>query len=174
MEVAYTTTLEDFVAYNLYLYRKAQLVRKPFIVVLSGLFAFVGILGLIAAKNWAWRAYAVVALLFAFYPLIHPYWLAHQIRALVKKRGVEGLLGPTRLILTEESLMEITEAGKTERWWHNMSGIEEVGDRTFISITGLSAVILPKHGFEREEDYQRARDFALSRFKDRDTQFTVS
>jgi hypothetical protein len=174
MEVSYTTTLDDFVAYNLYLYRKANMLRKPFIVCWSALFVLGGILGLIFAENWAFRAYGVVILLFAFSPLAFPLMVARQVRDIARKRGGQGLLGPTRLILTDESLTELTSSGKTETYWQNMAGIDEVGDHTFISITGLTAVILPRHGFEQAADYERARDFAMARFKDRDTHVAAS
>ena len=44
-----------------------------------------------------------------------------------------------------------------------MVGVEVVGDCTYIQITQLSVAIIPKHGFEREEEYFEARDFAVAR-----------
>jgi hypothetical protein len=73
--------------------------------------------------------------------------------------------GPIRLILSEESLVEITELTRTEARWRDMDGIEEVGDYTFIMVTGMTAAILPRRGFEREDDYLSVRDFARARFK---------
>jgi hypothetical protein len=79
-----------------------------------------------------------------------------------KGLGTRGTLGRITLILTAESLVEITETTRTEVRWKDIAGVDEVGEYTFIFITGLSAVTLPRHGCDTDDDYRAARDFALA------------
>jgi YcxB-like protein len=164
VEVSYTTTLDDYVAYAWHMWRKSKAVRGAY---LSGwlFFPALGLLGaaaffVLGSRVGAGVCVGAAVLYAAIYPAYYRRWTTGYLRAYAKDFGVRGVFGPIRLILSEESLVEITELTRSEARWPEMYGIEEVGDCTFILVTGMSAAILPRHGFEREDDYFTVRDFA--------------
>jgi hypothetical protein len=167
VEVAYTLTLEDYIAFNLHLFKKTKMPRMPFQIALAIVLFLIGAGGLAASlmrgKDLVMTAVSVLILCSSTFPVTYPIWIAHQIRVYVKKLGTHGVTGPMRLILSDESLVEITETGRTEAKWRDMLGVEEIDSYTFIRITGLSACILPRAGFASEEEYTRVRDFATAR-----------
>lgn len=168
MEVSYSTTVDDYVTFSLLMWRKSKMGRGVFLASWL-LLPVVGLLGaamLVAANGLSVEAMVClggVVLYAAVYPAVHRFWLTNHIHAYVKNLGSRGVIGPIRLILSEETLIEITETTRSEVKWRDMQGIEEVGDYTFIMITGMSAAILPRHGFEREDDYYKVRDYARAR-----------
>lgn len=167
MEVSYTTTLDDYVAYSWHLWRKSGAVRKNFLsdwLFLPAL-SFVGAAGLLACGYVvsAGVCAAVAVLYVAVYPTMYRRWAKRYIRDYAKEQGGRGVIGRIRLILSEESLVEITELTRSEARWRDMHGIEEFDDYTIIMVTGMTAAILPRHGFEREQDYLLVKDFARKR-----------
>ena len=168
MDVSYTTTMDDYLAFSLHMWQKSKVGRGGYLVgwLLSPM---LGLLG--AAAVVAWNGPSVVAagcvagavLAAVMYPRYYRRWQTKYIRAYAKKLGTQGVIGPIRLILSDESLVEITEKTKSEARWRDMVGVEEVDDYTFILLTGMSAAIVPRHAFEREDDYHRVRDFARER-----------
>ncbi len=168
MEVAYTTTLDDYVAFCMHMYRKSKAARGSFLLAwlilpaacLATAVAVVygdGPIG--QAAYWA----GIAAIWVAVYPWFHRRLVARHVRNFAKGLGVRGVIGPIRLILTDTSVVEITELTRTEARWQDLAGIDVLDDYTFVLITGMSAAIIPRHGFEREADYDRVRDFALAR-----------
>ena len=79
----------------------------------------------------------------------------------MKKLGGRGIIGERGLSLSEELLVAVSETFRTEVRWENMTGVEVVGDTTYIFISGISALILPRHGFDSDAEYEAVRDFAL-------------
>ncbi len=176
VEIAYTTTLDDYVAFSMHMLRKSKAARGRFmaswlILPLVALFAAAILAITDGLLSETPITLAVVGVLYiVIFPSYHRRWIAKYVRNYAKQLGARGVVGPIRLILSDESLTEITELTRTEAKWENMNGIEEVGDYTFILITGMSAAIVPRHGFERDGDYLMVRDFALARIGDREQQ----
>jgi hypothetical protein len=189
MEVEYRLTPDDYTAYSLYAYRRSKVNQQGllmgwvFIPLLcfacATIFAGVAFLAAVTESPGA-RELGIAALgcLFpgAVYALVHPilYHLTQRAntKAFYKELWSLSSSWRIRLILTETSLVEITERTRSEANWRDMAGIEEVGDHTFIFVTELQTAILPRHGFLCEEDYFRARDFALARVGKNDGEHT--
>jgi hypothetical protein len=93
--------------------------------------------------------------------------IARNTRAFVNKLGGRGIIGERSLILREELLVAISETFRTEVRWEHVQSVEEVGDYTYIFISGISAVILPRCGFDSDAEYQLARDFAVRKLDGR-------
>ena len=85
------------------------------------------------------------------------------VRIQAKQFGVRGVVGAITLILTDESLTEITETTRSEIKWKDMERVDEVGNHTFIMVNPLLAAIVPRHGFANEQDYVKVRDFVKAR-----------
>jgi hypothetical protein len=56
-----------------------------------------------------------------------------------------------------------TKRGHAEYRWVEMKGAEVVADRTYIWFSDYNGIVLPRHGFERGEDYEAARNFVVSK-----------
>jgi hypothetical protein len=166
MEVAYTLTLEDYVNFTVHMYKKANMPRMPFQIALALVFLVIGasalVLGL-GAGDFFTIWVSVLLLVASTFPVTFPLYYARKVRAYMKKLGTEGIVGPIRLVLTDESLVEITTVGRNEANWRDVLGIEDIDGYTFIRLTGLSAAILPRAGFSSDEDYLRVREFARTR-----------
>ena len=96
------------------------------------------------------------------YPFIYYSLMRWLTRSYAAQRGVRGMIGRIRLILTDETLTEITESTRTEARWKDMVRVEQTGDTTYIYVTGMSVALVPKRGFADEADYYLVRDFARS------------
>jgi type IV secretory pathway TrbD component len=166
MEVTYTTTMDDYVAFNRYLSKRSPQTQT---VILVGAFTVAVILILVGAvvalalATWWIVLVGVAAALLAaavYGPLFWPYF-DRLVRAYAEERDRYGMLGLTTLILSEDGIVEITEVARSEARWANMHGIFVDGDRTYIMVTGMSCALLPRHGFNDPHEYDAATDFAI-------------
>jgi hypothetical protein len=175
MEVEYVTTMDDYVELNLHTYRSSGLafgvyilgwIVTPLLPLLVGAIALVGVgaereialFSVVLAIAMGLMTVAVAVT----YPFFYHGFMRWFTRAFAAQRGVRGMVGRIRLILTDETLTEITESTRTEARWRDMVRVEETGDTTYIFVTGMSVALVPKHGFADEEDYYLVRDFARS------------
>ncbi len=173
MQVRYTVSLDDFVALNLYLTRKSGAGRPGYLMV----WLVPPILCAAGAVRALQHDHEPAAILFAavavfwliFLPFRYRDALARNVRAFVKKLGGRGIIGERGLSLSEEMLVAVSETFRTEVRWENMTGVDVVGDCTYIFISGISALIVPRHGFDGDEEYEAVRDFALRKLAGRVT-----
>jgi hypothetical protein len=173
VEVWYTLTLDEYVEFNLYAYRRSgadRRVRLLMWVILPLVITVSAVAVMMSEEADAVGTTIRTMVLFAaaaVYPFVHRAMIRRHVRAYANKLGTQGVTGPVKLILSEESLTEITEAARSEYRWADMKEIAEVSDRTYIFVTGLSAAILPRSGFENDKDYEAVRDFAMRKLADR-------
>src|SRR5690242_15680125 len=62
----------------------------------------------------------------ASYPQAHRATIERNARAYARNMGTRGVVGEIKLILSEESLVEVTEIARSEVRWAVMQGVEEV------------------------------------------------
>lgn len=173
MEVRFTVTLDDSVAFTLHAVRKSGVGRGAFrLVWIGGTLLFVaGAVGVLQLNSEEAEALAfglgLGAVAWAVvYPFIYRATIEHNARTYANNMGTRGIVGEITLILSEESLVEITEVGRSEARWENMHSVEEVGDYTYIFVTAGLASILPRHGFASDAEYEATRDFAMRKLVD--------
>jgi hypothetical protein len=135
MEVKYVVSMDDFVAFNRHVFAKSSATWMSYVVgwmsvpLLCLLLA--GVLISFADLHWLAIVLVVVGILAAaVYPLVYSYHIDYTVRALATQAGTRGLLGPMRLLLTDDSLAEISEAAKVEVRWESLQNVEVVGERT--------------------------------------------
>ena len=169
MEVRYTVTLDDLVAFNLYMTRKSGVGRPGYLIFWFGFPLFCAALAALVLSLEPNALTVGLALGLCAGAVVWPFTFprsfrsaqARNTRAFVKRLGGRGIIGERLLSLSEEKLVAVSETFRTEVRWENLTGVEEVGDYTYIFIAGISAVILPRHGCDGDEEYEAARDFAL-------------
>lgn len=169
MQITYTTTLEDYVAFNRHVTWKSAVMWE--VVLLCWLVVpaiAVACAAVLVMTEDSWAVAMIVAGIGLAYAVVFPpicrIWVDGLVRAFAKGLGTRGMIGRITLILTEESLVEITETTRSEVRWQDIKGVEVTRKHTFIFITGLSAAILPRHGCGSDKDYDAAREFALAQF----------
>ncbi|WP_435019318.1 YcxB family protein [Tundrisphaera sp. TA3] len=167
LQADYTTTVDDYIAYGLHCIDRSAVARRHYLIgwLLLPIACLVGSLAAAANGPGEWAVILAVSgvAYAAIYPAVHRANIRKTLRSYAEGQGTRGTIGPIRLILDDEGLTEITETTRTVARWETMSHVEEVGDHTFIMVTGLSAAIVPRRGFADEESYNRVRDFAMAR-----------
>jgi hypothetical protein len=171
MEVTYNRSREDYVALALW-----HAKRTPNTYRRMNVGCWVGIpvtcavaAALLIAVAGGW--WAVLGVFLAFmglvYAVVHPlrYWVGVEraIRARFSQLGTVGDTGRITLILTDESMVMITEDGRSETRWASMRRVVVDGDYTFVFVTDLSVAVFSRDGFVWGEDYEQARDFIVAR-----------
>jgi hypothetical protein len=171
MEVTYTTTMKDYLAFNRHIVRRSAVLWR---LVVFEWIALTVVLGYgataLAINGDVWLALISAALCLlsaAFFPSLLWTFLNWLNWANARRTGTRGVIGRITLVLNQETLLEITETTRTEARWKDIKGAEIDGDYTFIYVTGLSAAILPRHGFSSDKEYQAVQEFALARMEQR-------
>lgn len=167
LEVAYTTALKDVVACTLRIQQSSPTFKRQYVVG----WVVVPVAGLVAAVlvfffvHWLFVApILVLATYYAiFYPLMHRRGAERSVRRYLQELGTRGLVGHVTLLLTDETLTYRTETVESVARWADMKGVKVVEDCTYILLSGLQVAVIPRHGFEREEDYAAVRDFVADR-----------
>jgi hypothetical protein len=158
--------LDDYIRFSLHVYWKSPSARTRFRTGwLLPPVVFLGVAAILQASYSLTVLSACVAVGGVAHLLFHPLLFWHRVEAATRRTaeelGSRGIVGRITLILTEESLTEVTEAARSEAKWGTMAGVEEVGDCTYIYVTPLLGAVIPRSGFDREEDYLAVRDFAF-------------
>jgi hypothetical protein len=173
MEVSYTVTMEEYVNFNRFMARKfgtglsSHLASWVFVALFSAAVA-VALYGLGKDyEDWAFATAVAGFVCTMAYPIVSRKSMNRQIRDLVRKTTTEREFGTRTAIFSDKSLIVVSEMGRVELKWEAMDRVEEVRDTTYLFITKASAIILPRRGFDRDEDYVRARDFAFRKFGER-------
>lgn len=166
LEVTYTTSADGLMALNMYLVKRSPSQRRR--LVIGWVMAPALVLSTAALMNTANAPPGIVLgvvvgglLLAVAYPVIYFLAIRLQLRGQIKERA--GPFGRTTLALTDEGVRVRSPAAETAARWETMKEAVEDGDHTYIFLTGLAAVIIPRRGFERAEDYEAVRDFALAK-----------
>ncbi|MBP3956903.1 YcxB family protein [Gemmata sp. G18] len=168
MEVTYTTTLDDYVALCMHLTKQSSFMKRQ--VSLLWLLLPLGLLisaALLASSSPVGAAILiVVGVTYAvIFPGIRRANLSSGFRTFAQELGTRGVISRITLVLTEDTLTERTDSVVSVVHWQDMKGVKEVGESLYIYVTGMSFAIIPRHGFEREKDYEAAREFVLSKLK---------
>jgi hypothetical protein len=168
VEVTFETTVNDHVAFNLHMLGKAKPARLSYFLgwaLLPSLLLVIAALAAVALRGWVAAAVCVVlAVGFAgSYPGAYRRRVRSSIRSFLRGVGTPGDFGPTTLTLSDESLVVTVGPKRTEVRWADIVGVDETPDHTFIRLTGLTAVIVPRLEFEADKDYFRVRDFAVTK-----------
>jgi len=164
MEVAYQTTPEDFIAYCRHSFRRSRT------ILYSWLMGWIFLpLGIALFALWlflvGWDEVLPILLLggsacyLILYPLTYRLWMDLYLRSYVGEKGLKGIVGNIRLVLTKDSLIEITEITRSEVLWKNVHRIDDQGDNMYIYVTPMLAAIVPKHGFRFEEEYDQVKAY---------------
>jgi hypothetical protein len=111
---------------------------------------------------------AIVGIIYAvIFPWYYWNWIEGVIRRGIKQLGTHGTVGQISLIFDDEKLTELTESTKSESKWDSVEKIITLEEVVYIFITGITIAIIPKRGFEREEEYNVAKEYTIKKLADK-------
>lgn len=168
MKVRYRRTLDDLVAHSLHSLRRSDSVRSRYFAEWIGVPMTCIALGLLAAGEHLQMLAIWLVGWGVVYAFLHPFLYRYRVARAIRQHYLETGSGADReisLTLTEDTLVEWVDGVESVARWDSMRGVEVVGDRTYIYVTGMLSAIVPRHGFEREEEYEAVRDFALRKLE---------
>jgi hypothetical protein len=175
MEVAYTLTINDLVrvAYRAWKSdRNHRIAYYAWWAILTVLIA-TGAAAL-SLRDDEWQLIGwFLALLAVTFAAVYPFSVREQFfrrtRAALRRADLRGIVGRIALILTDETLTEVTDVTRSEARWADMLGVDAGEDYTIIQVTAALNATLPRRGFDSDEEYRAVRDFAVARIKPRNT-----
>jgi len=170
MKVEFTTTIDDYVAFNRFAWRKSRSLRAVYIIgwfFLPILFSIIA-LGTMRQSLVHATIFAVPALLWlAAFPYVYRAQTNRQIRSFATRMGAPRTPVKSRLVPSNESITSIADSVTTTAKWADIKSVELDGDYTFVFLTAVSALIIPRHGFDSEDEYEEVREFALRQVRER-------
>ncbi len=166
LEVTYSAKLSDLVECSMQMLKRSSAGRRELgcgWVGLTGGFVAIGVLLLLFLHWVPSLVCGILAIYFVIlYPLIYRRGKERAIRQYLESLGTQGLTGPVTLTITEDTLTYRTETTTTTVRWRDMNGVQDLGDAIFLQVNSLSAAVLPRRRFERGDEYDAVRDFALA------------
>ncbi len=167
MEVEYTLTLDDYIAFQHYMMRTSPALRRP---IWMGYAAIVVLISLLFYFNEGWKSWENVLFSLAFLVggLALYAWLVrssagYTARRLMKEGKNKGTFGQHTLKLGQDGVVETTEVGETRASWAGVERVTESETYIFIFLSSSMAHVIPKRSFasatQAEQFYQLAQDY---------------
>jgi hypothetical protein len=167
MEIEYTLTPDDAIAFQRYHF-KASLSSRQFFLrrLFWGILASILVFIIFSGWKSVWGVLAVL-LFWLVYLLMIPLSIRWSINAFGKRMKKEGenkaLWGKRRLTIDAQGLFEKSEVGETRLRWDGVERVVETADYIFIYVTTVSAHVIPKKSFQDKEQalefYQTAKRY---------------
>jgi YcxB-like protein len=158
--------MNDYIAYNLHGIKRSPSMKWRLAIGWAIIPCACWIGAALLAKSHSDLAFmlAIGGVMYAFvFPFVQQAWISSSVRGFAQDLGTSGMIGRITLILEDDTFTEQTDTVQSIARWQDMKGVEVVGDCTYIYVTGLLTAIVPRHGFEKAEDYEAVRDFAIAK-----------
>ncbi|WP_235674879.1 MULTISPECIES: YcxB family protein [Bacillus cereus group] len=159
MQIEYTLTEQDFIAFNLHYARHSKTVKRSLVfqhyIVASIFFAVPLSVFFIGPPGQVYTGLPVIFLLagviwILFYPKYFYNHIKRNLEKMIREGSYSNLLGKHNLQITDEGIIETNSGGETKRNWKGIEKIEENEAYIFIYVGSMSANIVPKTAFARE------------------------
>ena len=164
MSVAFENTKEDLIAFNLYHHAHSPTTRRqlqqPWIRTTAIWLLVFGLIWFFADQRRGTPLQTFLDLLPLLYGLIgyllfvlvyYPFAYRRTIRKTVDSMADEGknrgLLGPHRVTLTAESIIEATDFSESTTSWKAVERVANSGEHAFIYVNSLAAIMVPRRAF---------------------------
>ena len=159
MRLEYTLTEQDFIAFNLHYAKHSKTVKRSLFfqhyIVAIIFFAVPLSVFLIGPPGQVYTEVPFIFLLagiiwIVFYPKYFYNHIERNIKKMLREGSYSKLLGKHHLQITDEGIIETNSGGETKRNWNGIEKIEENEAYIFIYVSSMSANIVPKTAFSRE------------------------
>lgn len=162
MNIEYTNTTEDFVAFAEHCRRTSPVARRNALV--QSLIAAATAFGLVAfmIRNVVFGIGAAVTAV-VIYRVITPGWVGRQVRAVYAEGRNKGTVGRHKLELAPDALVEHSEAGTGTYRWDALEKIDVTDGYVFVFTSALAAHVIPARAFRTPEERNDFLDEARRR-----------
>ena len=149
MNIRYSVTLEDLIAFNrFHIQHSRQLVRQRRIAGLALPLATILVAVVLAILRSDFRLLPFVVLFVVLYVLFlrraYGKGLEKKLRRLYAEGKNKGVLGEHSLHLQDDGISRQSDVGSTTVAFRGIEKIESTPTHTFIYISALSAIVIPK------------------------------
>lgn len=167
LAVTYTTTVDDGLVLEMYSKVRSLTFwrRVAFDVAKRAVGVAIGIALLLWYNVRPEMFVGLVVVIILLAVVVYPAYLVRFYRREARARLMTwaAMFGPTSLTLTDDGLTLRSPVAEESARWETMKMVVAKRDYTYIFLTPAKAVLIPRRGFEREEDYAAVRDFALAK-----------
>ncbi|MBJ8031528.1 YcxB family protein [Bacillus cereus group sp. N21] len=159
MQVEYTLTEQDFIAFNLHYARHSKMVKRSLVlqhyIVAIILFAVPLSVFLFGPPDYKSMDLPFIFLLagviwIVFYPKCFYKLIERNIKKMLREGSYDNLIGKHNVQITDEGIIETNNGGETKLNWKGIEKVEENEAYIFIYVSSMSANIVPKHAFVQE------------------------
>lgn len=159
MQIEYTLTEQDFIAFNLHDAKHSKMVKRSLFLqcyIIAIIFFAVPLSSfLLGPSGQVYTELPVIFLLagiiwIVFYPAYFYKHIERNIKKMLWEGSYKNLFGKHKVQIADEGIIEINNGGETKRNWKGIEKIEENEAYIFIYVSSMSANIVPKHAFVHE------------------------
>jgi hypothetical protein len=165
MEVKYTLTREDFIAYQLFVTR-----QPGYGMPRTGLVFACVLFFLLAACWFAARGqtqntilYLIIGVVFGAGFAVMRRQQSVRLHRFFDRVGEGSMFGPAVLFLGDQTLTEVTPAARREFRWDRMWRVWDTPDHIFIMVNPLAGLIVPRHSIDPAGAFDAVRDCARAK-----------
>lgn len=160
MNIAFTLTMDDLMAFNLHHQRHSPTAKRAFRknlllfpLIWTSLCLVLSRLATTPERSWP---VAILGLLPLFmgaplylvtFPLLHRRAIRRQLQGFLEEENNSSMLGPHRIETTPEGLGETSDSGHTQLTWDAIKRVEVAKDHVFLYRGAMSAFVVPKRSF---------------------------
>ncbi|MFZ3589673.1 YcxB family protein [Bacillus sp. DJP31] len=159
MKIHYEILEEDYVAFNLHHARHSETIKRslkiqrligpllfivmPFLFARDDQLLFMIMLGMMTLLGFTW---------FFLFPIFMNKSIERTTRRMIKEGKNSNILGKREMTLTSEGIFDEGETNSTKSQWSTIEKFMDTDDYFFIYNSSVSAYIVPKRTFTKEED----------------------
>ncbi len=169
ISINYEITLEDILQFNLYVQKQSPSQQRfisfiqyffPIIIIFLS-FYLIYMVGLQLQSI----LYIIFSILwFVFIPKLIRITTKYQAKRLLGEGKNSAMLGNFILTLSENSIHYRSDSGESTTHWNGINKISESNQYIYIFLSSISAYIIPKKAFAKDEELNNFLDFAKNCF----------
>lgn len=163
MEFTYSVTIDDLLRYGEHMFRTTRIIRwmkHLCSAVVPLFFASWALQHYWESLGFDWVFFMIRSLALTSAIFLPRYlqrsWLKEIYRQLVAS-PVAGDCGIIRLVITDESVTEIAPSRQIKLGWNQVSRIEILPDCIYVYAGLKGVIIIPRHSFTSEIEYERLK-----------------
>lgn len=169
MKFTYTVTLDDLMRFGEHVYRtssRAWQIKLLWCVLIPAFFAAWAILSYWESRrfNWLFVLLALQAIVSAI--ALPRFFDRTSLKAVYRRyvmRPDADDSGSLQLVVSEDAVTEIAPGRQTTLAWTQVHKVEALDDRIYVYADPRSAIIIPRHTFEGDGNYEDLRAEILRR-----------
>ena len=156
MQITYDTTADDFRIFASYMYGRSSTLRKNRIKQLIFVALAIIVVYLLLVRDKNLYVTLIIGAVAVVYMFVADYWMRRTYMRnagrMFKEREKGAESRSSTLTVIEDGILAVSKDAKAELKWDGIDRIIEQEDRTYLFLTAIDAIIIPRGGMT-EGDY---------------------